>query len=375
MDKQNKFYNIELLRFLFSLIIVLGHMMLFYLIPIDKEAFTGYKVPWNATLTIVDAFFVISGFFLFNSVENKRNLSVFKFVRGKIARLWPVFAFSIFVFYILSIMKLVSFSISDSILNLCFLQCSGLTLKLSSSGYSWYISSLFWVSLFYFYILTFFQRKNSNLIVALCTYFSYVLVLHENKGNLGAHISPVMANFFIPGILRALGGMGIGYFVGVFYKKIENKGLLTKNTSFLVRIIFSTLEFVLFIFLMRCYLIKTVQGCSNSLFYVLIFVVLFFLFLIRKGAWSQILNWEGFAFFGKYAFSIYIMQQPVFIILKEYLWTKDFVSEHTFLSVLVGVICCIIAGIITHHIIEVPGKKIMLKILEKNESLGVCDEE
>lgn len=357
-----KLYNIELFRFIFSILIAYGHMMLFYLFPVNREAFNWCNMgqTWNATLTIVDCFFILTGFFMFNTVTYK-NITTMQFMKGKIIRLWPVYFFSFIVFFVLSKFKVCFFNLYDDILNLLFLQCSGHKLSLGDSGYSWYISSLFWVSLFYFYLLRNFQKKNARLVIGIMTFFSYILLIHKFDGGVGAHISPPLLELFVPGILRALGGMGLGYFIGEIFDNLKN--IKSEDLNIYKRISISATELIITLFLLYNYLIKKVY--NNSLLYILAFGVLLLLLALQIGKYSQVLNWKGFEYIGRYSYSIYIMHLPVFLTLKKYLWKKDYVINNPIESVLIGLFLCLVTGILTYHLIEKPGEKILKKLFDK----------
>lgn len=360
-----RLYNIEFFRFIFSLFIAYGHMMLFYLLPINSEAFKWCNIrqTWDAMLTIVDCFFLITGFFMFNTVSNKKEITTLQFAKGKIIRLWSVYFFSIIVFFVLSKSKVCSFNLYDDILNLLFLQCSGHKLSLGDSGYSWYISSLFWVSLFYFYILRNFPKKNARLVIAVFTFFSYILLIHQFNGGVGAHISPPILGLFIPGILRALGGIGLGYFIGEIFENLKN--VQSSQLKMNVRIFISVLELLIILFLIYNYLIKRVY--NNALLYILAFGLLLLLLALQWGKYSQLLNRKCFDYLGRYSYSIYIMHQPVFLTLKKYLWNKQFVIANPITSVFLGMFACLVVGMLTYHLIELPGGKILKRLLNNKK--------
>ena len=78
--------------------------------------------------------------------------------------------------------------------------------------------------IFYFYLLKNFSLKAVNLVIALCVYFGFVININYLSGGFGAW---VIFSFLNLGVLRALAGIGIGYFIGNFYiskkEKIEKK--------------------------------------------------------------------------------------------------------------------------------------------------------
>lgn len=357
MENQNSnkryFYNIDFLRFIFSIIIVYFHIFSnidkFYdnSVVMDTYLHLG-KICVNADL-IVDCFFIIAGFFLFRTIlANKTDFK--QYVINRIARLWPVLAFSFLVGVIFFKCKLYT-----AIINSLFLQCIGVTLLYK--GINWYISPFFWVSIFYFYLLKNFDKKYTHLVFAFCIYFSLVGNINYFDGGVGRE---TICFFFNSGVMRALSGIGIGYFIGSFYENIKDKIFYSIETikekfSFLI---VSALEVYCFVFLINNFLFHK-TSYKNHLIFLIMFSVLFFCFLIKKGLLSKIFDNKYCAFCGRYAFSIYVMQQIGFNILQKSLWTNTTFIENIQLCITVSVALPVIIGILTYYLVEVPvGKKV-----------------
>jgi len=346
---QIKFGNIETLRFLFSILIVYMH-------------FTHHKAVESLYLIqghndsgvrfIVEFFFIIAGFFLFYTFKNKKQTWI-QFVKKKIARLWPSLAF----YSLIIIILLVFFGIQPpfnagldvQIFNIMFLQNIGLTPD--AYGYNWFISSYFWTIIFYFYILKNFDIKYANLIIALCVYFS--LVVNLNCSNFTLYgIETTYYNFFNAGLLRALTGIGIGYFIGIFYSKAKNY-ITAKSFDNLKTFIILTIIEVFCSFYLIKYLLFEVNY-KNALIFLIMFSILFFTVLIKKGAISKILDNKYFAFLGRYSYSIYVMQGITFLLLESTLWKTPYFIIHTKLTSFITLITAVILGILAYHIAEKP---------------------
>lgn len=363
MENQNinkrYFYNVDFLRFIFSVIIVYFHIFSnigkFYNNSIVTDTYLHLgKICENAYL-IVDCFFIIAGFFLFRTIlANKTNFK--QYIINRIARLWPVLAFSFLICVIFFKYKLYT-----AIINSLFLQCIGVTLLYK--GINWYISPFFWVSIFYFYILKNFDKKYIHLIIAFCIYFSLVGNINYFDGGTGRETIKI---FFNTGVMRALSGIGIGYFIGYLYENIKDKITYSIKTvkekcSFLI---VSALEIYCFVFLINNFLFHKISY-QNHLIFLIIFSVLFFCFLIKKGLLSKVLDNKYFAFCGKYAYSIYIMQQISFNILKKTLWKHQIFIDNVPFCLIVSVLLPVIIGILTYYLIEIPAGKKVKQSLEK----------
>lgn len=72
---------------------------------------------------------------------------------------------------------------------------------------------------------------------------------------------------------------------------------------------FSILEFLTLSFLIQNFIFNEINF-QNKIIFVIIFSIMFFLFLMKKGVISKLLDNKYFAYFGSY--SIYIMQQLAF---------------------------------------------------------------
>ena len=59
------------------------------------------------------------------------------------------------------------------------------------------------------------------------------------------------------------------------------------------------------------------------------------------------------------------MHLPVFLTLKKYVWTKDFVTDNPHISIIIGLVFCTITGIFTYHLVEKMGEKILKKLFDK----------
>lgn len=372
-NNKRYFYNVDFLRFIFSVIIVYFHIFSnikkFYGDSIAIDTYKNLSILCGSARLIVDCFFIIAGFFLFQTIlKNKTNMV--QYVINRIARLWPVLAFS----FLISVVFF-KFKLYTAIINSLFLQCIGVTLLYK--GINWYISPFFWVSIFYFYILKNFDKKYVHLIIAFCIYFGLMCNINYFDGGVGRETIKLFIN---TGVMRALSGIGIGYFIGLFYETVRDKiaqveisqqvrdnvkeffnKTIKEKCSFLI---VSALEIYCFVFLINNFLFHKISY-KNHLIFLIMFSVLFFCFLIKKGLLSKLLDNKYFAFCGKYAYSIYVMQQIAFNILKKTLWKNTEFVDNVPLCLAISVILPVIIGVLTYYLVEIPVGKKVKQSLEK----------
>ncbi len=344
-----KLNNVESLRFIFSLMIVYMH---FTHEPAVKALYLIQSFNNEKLYLIVEFFFIIAGFFLFHTFKNKEQ-GWTDFVKKKILRLWPALACFGVVSIILRCfgMECTYIGLDIQIINMMFLQGIGVTP--GHYGFNWFVSAYFWAIIFYFYILKNFNTKYANLIIALCVYFSLVGNLNHSDFTL-AKID-TYNTFLSAGLLRAITGIGIGYFVGIFYDKIKERFCKEGHNSLKTFVLCSMTEILCSFFLIKNLLLKHTE--KNALIFIVAFLILFFMFLLKKGVISKILDNKYLAFFGKYSYSIYVMQAASFCLLRFSLWKMPYFIVHT--NILTGATLAFatILGILTYHLIEKPAAK------------------
>lgn len=204
-DNNIRFYNLDFLKFIFTIAIVLLH------ISASNQQVDFYKNVYehvDRSYLIVEFFFMVSGFFLYFEIQ-KENIQTF--IKKRIIRLLPVIIFSLICGYIF-----ISGKHKENILfSLLFLQGMGLQ---APFYFHWFVSPLFWGSILYFFIFTNYKRTTATFFVAVLCYLSYCLLLNNNNGNIDIHVG-MIKGFLSGSLLRALGGIGIGYFLGLSYDK------------------------------------------------------------------------------------------------------------------------------------------------------------
>ena len=236
-------------------------------------------------------------------------------------------------------------------------------MTLEYTGINWFISPYFWVMLFYFYVLKHFKFDKANFIIALIIYFSTVASVNYFHGRFDRE---TFALFFSGGMLYCLAGIGLGYFIGLFYEKVKNCSEIFKTAAqkFIKFVIVSVIELCSFSFIIYHFFFKPLNN-DNKIIYMIILSVLFFCFLIKQGLLSKIFNNNISEFLGKYSYSIYVMQQVAFDIMGITLWKHtDFLANYPVISTVLSLLIAVLTGIFTYHLVEVPGGKFLRAVFK-----------
>lgn len=345
---KSKIKNIEFLRILLMICILIYH--LFQKVHLGIF-FPDYCNNSHFADKAVEMFFIISGFLLLYTFNEK--ISVFEFLTKKIIRFLPIMLFLGFCYYIFSLFTHSSFKSYEYVYDLLFLNNIGITLSASNILGSWFISVLVFVSLFYFYILKSFKKQHANLIIALCTYLSFVLLVNLSQGTLAGHIK-IYNNLFNAGLLRGLSCIGLGYFICQTYN-FFTPIIQRQKDSFKSFILCSIIEIYLFAFTFNNLLFHN-MSFNNKTILLISFSGLFFMFLINKGILSKLAGLEIFSKLSKYSLSIYLSHLFIYRFMKYYLWNLDI---NKYISAVITILAAIVFSILIYHFIELPSFKFL----------------
>lgn len=212
---QKKLKNIESVRFLFAVTIVYFHILNSNIIPFigNNKLYLELQKSGFHQATIVECFFIISGYFLFQTLLHKPDLSISQFIVNKVVRLWPVLAFSIIISVIFGWVNRY-----EAIFQILFLQCIGISLDYK--GINWYVSPFFWGIIGIFALIKIFKREKGSFFLAIAVYFSYVTNINYLNGTFGRD---TIWNFLSLAMLRAIAGIGLGYFIGLTWETFSEK--------------------------------------------------------------------------------------------------------------------------------------------------------
>lgn len=351
--KLPKFKNIEFLRFASISVLVYFHLVQVFI----SRNITGYIplefLSQNAYI-LVEFFFILAGFFLHFDIQKYKDISFY--AQKRFLRLWFVPAFAILLSIISApFIKYIIVNYVNSLLSVLFLNNIGLTNSVSNSVHTWYVCVLFWISLFYFCLFKLFDRKKVIFFTVIIIYISYVTIFQKLKGNFGS-FETVVYGFLTVGMIRGIAGLGLGLIMGMIYEKyIFNFAGNNRKTSMFYSVIFSIAE-ILILFILGNLLVFKVWKINNDFIFVPLFSILIWLFLIKKGIVSKLLENKVSDFLGKFSYSIFVMQGYLIVLFYTVFEAnfKQLIIEQRFLTLVIGYIFAVCGGIIVYYLIEKP---------------------
>lgn len=350
-----KIKNLEFLRVVFMLSVLWMHLTARLNSLVNSDLLNMFRINSQNGGKAVEGFFIISGFLLY--ITFKQEVTITEFIKKKFVRLSPVIIFTLALGFIASCFGLINFSMHSAIMTATFTNIlANMNVgNWNCVGVTWFVSVLFWVSLLYFCIRKFTGKTTTaNLIIGLLTIISYYLVLHVHNGSLGSPLETYFGIFNV-GLLRGFGGIGLGYFLGTWFKdnytEIQNKIVTTKG-----KLLYTIAEITLMLAVISELFVINSPHKYNFSIVILIFMLIT-LFVIRKGYLSQLLNKDWCVFLGRYTYSIYITHILFFILMEKLI---KFSGE---LALIPTILLPIIFGVLVYHFVEVPAGKYLKKKL------------
>jgi len=352
-----KYYNIDFFRFAFAVIIVYYHILHPNIISsvgeMYLEPYNKLREYCNDASLLVEGFLVISGFFLYKSIKKHIDKDFIELLLDKIVRLWPVF----FVYTAISVVVYKT-PLETALLDLFFLRATGLSM--SNTGIIWYIGPFFWSTILIMAILTVCE-KSGLLIISVLSYFGYAINLNTYNGGLGRDIR---YGFVSTAMCRVFAGLAVGCLLAAgmrVYEKRFGKNVTGKNEKLAGVRIFTVLETTVIYFLAKA-LLWDKTTISNGITAVILFAILVFCMVSGHGLWAKVLNRKIFGVLGRYSYSIYVMQQIAFYILRKTFWRNTaFLNEHIAAALIISTLLTVLVGVVTYHIVEVPAVKMYNK--------------
>ena len=302
----------------------------------------------------MEFFFILSGFFFSYTLDI--NQDIFAYIKKKLIRLWPVLAF-----YTLCLVCMDSWHMPaaqgnfyNRIYSLFLLNGIGITR--GDTGVSWFVSALFFSSLFLFYLYKSCTAKTANLLLSIIVLFSYIILI--NTGTISSRYEGLYGILPLP-LLRAVGGMGLGIFLFYTYSNFNRNNLVRqKNNN--GKLIYGFIETFLLIF--SIYLV-TCAKWPNEMIVIISFLALLYVFLLNKGLLSNLLNNNFSVAIGKYSYSIFLTHiLVIYLVVYSLDLNSPFIANHALLFIVLLCLTVIIVGVITYHFIEKPTNILFRKL-------------
>ncbi len=365
---KTRFKNIDLLRIIGALTIVYNHIIhCTYMKTLSKDSILLQEIFYKAHYSAlwVPFFFIIAGFFLFHYIDY--TMKFIDFFKKKVIRLLPVIVFAIVLYWFLSLFTPLVYRKYINIFTIFFLNSIGLTGKdMGNIHPVWFVAVLFWLSNFYFYISKIYDKKYINLLMGVTPFFAYIFLLHTS-----GQVNLVFYNFIPRGILQGMGGIALGYWINEIYNL--NKDNLKRQLSKLEYFLYGCLEGYLLYYIVRNTVFHRL-GFMNFMPLIFVFLGLFYLFLIKRGFVSRLLENNFSVILGRYSYSIFVVHIIVLDLISTIIWKKHpvFTLNHVYLNIFIVLVSSFILGVIAYHLVEVPSNKFFKNLLLNNRK--ICDE-
>lgn len=317
-----KLANIEFLRIVFTLMVVLRHIAL--VCPSAHN--TGEQG--------VQFFFLLSGYLLFLTYRPERSLA--SFAANKLIRFVP-----------LVILGCVLCGAGVESLKCIFcLQGTGLlTRDVALNEPAWYIAVLFWCSLFYFAFRRYVRLEIGNFIIATLVFVLLIVVLQSGGGRY-----KIVLDFYPLGLLDGIVCMGLGYLMAQCCVRPEKQescaGLCMKTTL---------LELVVIGYVF-CSMFYEECRLHGGIWMRISHIALLYLFVMKRGYISSFFERPIFARLSRYCLAIYLTHWCVIVLANQYIapWNPELVFEYEKFFIVGGMLLATIIGVLAHHIVEIP---------------------
>lgn len=350
----NKLKNIEFLRvFLISVIVLMhttayGSWSLLVNFPQISELNFFHKTLIQGNNS-VEGFFIIAGFLLIFTLKNQ---NVVSFIKKKYMRLSPTILFAMSICIIASFWHAIKLRFWDDILAVLLLNNFGICFTHGTTPALWFTSALFAGLLIYFLLTKITSKKIKTALFLLVPLAAYGILEYFQYGSFSTPHKNYSYIFNV-GFLRAVGGIGIGTYIGYFFKKYV-EDIRQKVFNFFGNIIVNLAEFSLFCFMV--WWLITPHRQLNCIIFVIAFALLLALFVFEKGIISKITNKDIWVKLGKYQYSIYVIHSVTGKILLNTLWKThpEFVKIHPYSTIVIVIFAIIISGYVTYHLAEKP---------------------
>ena len=325
-----RIYNIEFLRILFTFCIFSCHVCDMFRI-VNYGRFS------------VEFFFILSGFFLYYTIDRQKDLP--NFIIKKMIRFLPLMLFGEIVCNLIRH----NIFVENYMSLLFFLPGTGLSkVNHCALGTTWYVCVLMWVSVFYFYVIKTQRKATVNISIGIITFLSFVAL---------SKISPVyMKHLFPHYILRGFANMGLGYFLCLIYEKYPKSFTSQKS------ILFSILEIWLIEYLVAAMFFPE-SFKLEYIHFVILFLLLILSFLLKRGCISQFFDDDSWGKISKYCLSFFLTH----LIIVNYLYSKFIFLTHLSktVSFLVMFVLSALLSVFAYHVIEKPCASYLRRLFNK----------
>jgi len=321
--------NLSFLKIVLAYCIVIHH------------SFLQVDLPNNGHVC-VEFFFIISGFLLSYNYHARRTIS--SFALNKILSFVPY----IFLANLGCLLLEHNFNMEKFLSGIFFYATTNLYQNYTYYHPAWFLIALFWASLFYFSMM---KKLPSNLCYFLIAIITFIFL------SLRADLFPIPSTnphfpFLTNGMVRGWAYVGIGCLLAQTYKP-QIAELCVSS-----RIFYTLLEGFLFICLILMLFLPKYSASLNIM--LICFIVLFKLFLLKRGYISRCFDHPLCFKLSKFALPIY-MTHDIFI---PQIFKLECLEVYSVTAkVLIAIVFSTLFGILTYYLFNL-AKHIHLKLFK-----------
>lgn len=298
-QKENRILELDALRGIAALSVFFYHASIYY-----KESI--YFSLFRFGLTGVDLFFIVSGFVIFSSIQNKTRI---EFLKSRFLRLYPSYWYAVTFTFILIIIKyydkgiLNQIPIKEYLVNLTMIQEFFDIQNLDGPYWTLYIE-------LFFYLIVFVFLKNERLL------FSTLLIITSLK------TISMLRILIIPDYLSStpISSFGALFLTGMFFYKYK----ITKSIKFIMGVIACFLiQFIIYYF-HYSYNKSTDINFFEHIVLLILYFCIFYLLVSNK---LLFLRYKPLILLGEISYILYLIHQYFTTeIIEYYLVNKHNVS-------------------------------------------------
>lgn len=254
----------------------------------------------------VSYFYILSGFVMVIAYGNMKKISVKNYYKNRLARIAPVYYFSMLFFIIVIIIQNININVFSYILQYFMLQSWVPGYVIKANVPSWSISvEVFFYVLFPF-LMNYFYTKNFKLVTySVFIFWVFSQILHHYLvGQYGS--DKILREFVYYFPVLHLNQFLIGNLVGLFFLKFYSKIYGNYDIALLLIVL-------LIIVILRFQLGFDFHNGLLAIF----FAPFILLLACNNGFITKIFSLKPFVFLGDISYGLYILQLPVFLIARK----------------------------------------------------------
>ena len=214
-------------------------------------------------------------------------------------------------------------------------------------GAAWYISVLIWITLLFYYLLKTQRKETACTVIAVLTFFAYLACVRFGWGRLQGLGDKENLGYLIPqSLMRGIGGIGLGFFIALFYSEKDMKISLFKPWQY-------TLAELALLILPCVSMFYKPMFPDNVMVLIADFTGLIYLFAVKKGYVSRFFEKPYFARISRYCLAIYLSHISITFRTLSYFKISSFFDSHLIIAAVYFVSSCIV-GFIIYHTVEQP---------------------